>query len=233
MQTNADFLKMTVADQEALLAALGIYNGVGTMVAAVMETEDTPSMPPKYGPVFRCGEGIEYGLTPSFAEGELYGSNSAIRKESLVNYYDFKANLARILPNAASLLLGRVTDKNGIGLVSDRNAPYVAVGFEATRDDGTRVLRWLLKGRLKEETVTFKTKSGSVEYQTPTIEGTFIFRRDEVSITLGDQTRKVRPIIASLDTATGEEQAALADTFFDKVYEFGAAVPDPAPASGS
>lgn len=225
MTTNTEFLGMGTAEQEALLVKLGLYNGVTSMVAAIMDKEDTTSTSPEYGKVFLCGEGIEYGLTPKHAEGELYGSNTAIRKDSVINTYDFKANLARILPNAANLLLGRVVDKNGVELVSDRVAPYVAIGFAATRDDGSRVYHWLFKGRLKEETVTFKTKSGSIEYQTPTLEGTFVHRRDEVTITEGEKTIKMHPLIAKLDTAGGPEQETLAKTFFASVYEIGSTSP--------
>ena len=54
---------------------------------------------------------------------------------------------------------------------SSQVIPYVALGFAATYDDGTKELWWIYKCQCSEITRDMKTEEGdNVEYNTPTLE---------------------------------------------------------------
>lgn len=59
---------------------------------------------------------------------------------------------------------------------STDNAPYVAIGFEATKSNGNSRFTWLLKGRFSPPDTNSETTGDSVKFNAPTVKGTFIRR---------------------------------------------------------
>lgn len=186
---------------EELLKALGVYYGVTTLFVAFMTTEDTSAKLPVYEPPQTAAEIIEIGLTPEYATGQLNASDNVIRDSSLVTRYTVRLNAARLVPALRRRLIGRLDSGNGLEVVGDNTeGPLCAIGYAANRDDGTRQMRWLLKGRFKEMSITDKTRErGTIAYVTPVLEGSFVPLDTEC--TVGGKT--TRPILVEGDTSTG------------------------------
>ena len=65
----------------------------------------------------------------------------------------------------------------GVQIIKGGNEPAkLAIAFALTLDNGAKELWWLYKGQFAEPSVTGKTDADKIDYQTPTIEGTFIRR---------------------------------------------------------
>ncbi len=154
----------------AELSALGLYTGVGDVYIAMMTQEDTKTEEPTYStPVLAC-EAVSVGLTPTFAEGSQSASDRTIRKVKILRGMTVAVEYPRIKPAVRCMALGRKMDENGGELVGDGIAPLLAVGVCANRDDGTKLMRWVLKCRASESEVTARTaEEGSITYQIPTI----------------------------------------------------------------
>ncbi|MDO5299941.1 MAG: hypothetical protein Q4F18_10975 [Clostridia bacterium] len=161
-----DTITSTLAD----LNALGLYTGVGDVYIAMMTKEDTRAEKPTYStPVIAC-EAVSVGQTPTYAEGSQSASDRTIRKIKVLKGMDVKVEYPRMKADVRSMILGRKLDDNGGELVGDSMAPLCAVGTCATRDDGTRVMRWIFKCRASEGEITDNTaEEGSINYTIPTI----------------------------------------------------------------
>ena len=186
----------------------GIYTGMLDVYAAKMTSDDTSSAKPTYDAPQLLGMGIEVSITPNYAEGELYASNVVARRQKRITSYSVKINTETMPPDMVAYALGRETDTNGVQIIAGGNKPgKLAVGFIRTKDNGAREAWWLYKGELSEASVSAKTGTGSVEYQTPALEGTF------------DRRVFDNRLAAVADEESGEGVKAIIDKWFEKVYE--------------
>ena len=153
----------------------GYYEGVTDVYYALMTTMDGPATAPVYGTPAVAGKTIEIQVTPNYKEGKVYASNVATRRENRVDSYTVSLNLDQIIPSVRKVLLGRRETGDGVQLVTGKAvAPWVAVMFAATLDDGSRELWVLYKGRFSEPSAAHHTKNDGDSYQHPTIQATFV-----------------------------------------------------------
>lgn len=198
-----------------LIQALGLYVGMGDIYLARMTKEDTASTPPEYGTPYLACEGISCGLTPQYAEGSQSASDRTIRKIKIMTGMDVKVEYPRVLPEVRCDMLGRTLDANGGELVGDGMAPLFAVGVCATRDDGTKLMRWIYKVRFAEGATNMKTmEDGTIEYQIPTIEGSGVRLAYEHKLAEGKTVRLTEYVY---DTAGKTTNAMTPEQFFAKV----------------
>lgn len=151
------------------------FTGITDIYYAVM-TDDTDKagQKPTYGTPKVLGRAIEFTATPSYKEGSLYASNTAVRYIKKLDYYDVTIGVDQLEGEVLADVLGRVTDSNGVQHINgEQAAPYVAIGFAVTLDDGGKELWWLYKGKFAEISKTANTESDAIEYQTPSIEARF------------------------------------------------------------
>ena len=114
---------------------------------------------------------------------------------------------------AASDLTGAVIDQNGviISASEDGGAP-VAIGFRAKKANGKYRYFWLYKVKFGIPATNLTTKGESIEFSTPTIEGT-VMRRNKV-----DGQGK-HPWKAEVTEGDAGVQPATISGWYDEVYE--------------
>ena len=79
----------------------------------------------------------------------------------------------------AAILTGSTVDSNGCLVdTADDDAPYVAIGFRAKTSKGKYRYVWLYRVKFAVPNDNFVTKGESVQFTTPTIEGT-IYKRNK------------------------------------------------------
>ena len=155
----------------------GYFYGILDIYFALMTGTDSPSSKPTYGTPEVMGKTIEATITPNYKEGKVYASNVATRQEKRVDSYTVSLNLDKIPYAIRKKLLGRYEDMNGVQIVKgSQQAPFVAIMFALTLDDGSQELWTLYKGKFAEPTQVGHTDSDTMTYQHPTIEATFIRR---------------------------------------------------------
>ena len=155
----------------------GYYYGMLDVYYAIMKTEDTATAAPTYEVPAVLAKSIEVTITPAYREGKLYASNATVRDKKKIDSYGVKLNVDKIPAAVLNAILGRIKDKNGVQIIKGGNEPAkLAIAFALTLDNGAKELWWLYKGQFAEPSVTGKTDADKIDYQTPTIEGTFIRR---------------------------------------------------------
>ena len=186
----------------------GYFYGILDIYFAIMTTADTAANAPVYGPYQIMGKTIDASITPNYKEGKVYASNVATRNERRVDTYTVSLNLDKIPYAVRQTLLGRTVDNNGVQVVKgSQNAPYVAIAFALTLDDGSKELWTMYKGKFSEPTQQAHTDADSITYQHPTVEATFVRREDNDALA------------AIAATAANSVAASVATDWFTTVYE--------------
>ena len=150
----------------------GYFTGILDVYVAKMLTPDSSAAKPTYDTPRVLGMGIEVTITPQYREGQLYASNRLARNKKVIDHYDIKFNADVVSPENNAYIFNRKADNNGVQIIDGDSDPVeLAIGFCRTKDTGTKEYWWLYRGKLSEPTVTGKTDTDKIEYQTPTIEG--------------------------------------------------------------
>ena len=186
----------------------GYFYGILDIYFALMATSDSSAARPTYNAYQVMGKTIEATITPQYKEGNVYASNVATRSERRVDRYTVSLNLDQIPYAVRQVLLGRYQDSNGVQIIKGgQAAPFVAIAFALTLDDGSKELWTLYKGKFAEPTQTGHTDSDTMTYQHPTIEATFVRREFDDSLAA---------IVATSDNSV--PQTVITD-WFQQVYE--------------
>lgn len=186
----------------------GYYYGILDIYFALMTKEDSAATAPTYAAYQVMGKTIQATITPNYKEGKVYASNVATRNEKRVDSYTVSLNLDKIPYAVRKILLGRYQDRNGVQIIKgSQAAPYVAIAFALTLDDGSQELWTLYKGKFAEPTQTGQTDSDNMTYQHPTIEATFVRREWDDNLA------------AIAATADSSVSATVKNDWFQTVYE--------------
>ena len=150
----------------------GVFTGVLDVYYAEMTTAETASSAPVYGNPAILGKAIEVTITPTVNEGQLSASNKRVKWAKKITGYEISMNTDNVDPAVLAKVLGRTSTTAKVQYVnSSQVIPYIALGFAATYDDGTKELWWVYKCQCSEITRDMKTEEGdNVEYNTPTLE---------------------------------------------------------------
>ena len=197
-----------MAENNANNYSEGYFYGILDIYVALMSTQDSPSTNPTYGNYQVMGKTIEAQITPNYKEGKVYASNVATRNEKRVDSYTVSLNLDKIPYAMREKILGRYKDLNGVQIVKgSQKAPFVAIAFALTLDDGSLELWTLYKGKFSEPTQVGHTDSDNMTYQHPTIEATFIRRECDDALA------------AIAATADANVLETVKNNWFTRVYE--------------
>ena len=186
----------------------GYFYGILDIYYALMTGQDSPQAKPTYDQYKVAGKTIEATITPNYKEGKVYASNVATRNERRVDSYTVSLNLDKIPYAVREELLGRFKDANGVQIIKGGQiAPYVAIAFALTLDDGGYELWALYKGKFSEPSQTGHTDSDSMTYQHPTIEATFVRR---------EYDNALAAVAATADSSVSD---SVRTAWFTEVYE--------------
>ena len=154
-------------------------------------------------------------LNINYIEGKLPADDRTYDSAKEFNDGTIQMGLADIASAMAAKLLGSKVDSNGVLIDStedDANAPFVAVGFKAKRSSGKYEFDWLYRVKFSKPNETYQTKGDSINFSTPTIEGT-IYARNK-PLTNGDHAWRAKCVEGETAVA-----AAAVSGWFESVYE--------------
>lgn len=130
-----------------------------------------------YGAPKMLAKAMKADLSVEFAEGST-SADDAIA-ETVKEFKNGKISLGvnDIGKDVASDLTGARVDANGVLVDSgEDNAPEVAVGFRAKKANGKYRYFWIYRVKFAVPAANLQTKGDSINFATPTIEGTIMLR---------------------------------------------------------
>lgn len=145
--------------------------------ATITENESEEEV---YGTPTQLAKAISVGLSIELAEAILYADDGAARIVKEFNSGTLTLGVEDIGISVAKDLTGARVDANGVLIsTSDDAGKPVAVGFRAKKANGAYRYYWLYRVQFAVPETNLETKGESINFQTPTIEGT-VLRRNKV-----------------------------------------------------
>ena len=160
-----------------------------------------------YAPITEDENGDEEYGTPVMLAKAMTAELSIELNEATL-YADDGAGVA-----AAEALTGAKIDANGVLIsASENDGAPVAVGFRARKANGTYRYFWLYRVKFAVPSTNLTTKGDSIEFSTPTIEGT-VMRRNKLD---GKNEHPWKAEVNEDDTAV---EASVISGWYTEVYE--------------
>lgn len=187
---------------------LGVLIGVRDLVFCKVTSDDAEGIAYD-GDIMSAPGVIEVALSAQVTNDQLGADDNPFYEiMNSKDGYEVSIIQAALGSDMTSYLLGTQVDDNGVEIENaDDEPPYVAAGFKTARSDGSDDYVWLYKGKFAQGDQTFHTKEqGTVNWQTPTLTGTFGPRIYD---------KAIKAVVNSKDSAA----ASILETFFSAVYE--------------
>ncbi|MGM7635634.1 major tail protein [Bacillus sp. Hm123] len=160
--------------------------------------KDEKGMPTTYEAPEYLAPALSVQVSPNSSSAVLHADDGPSETGTTISGIELSINIKDLTSEQQSLLLGNKIDANGavISKTTDES-PYVAIGYEVTRNDGKSHYVWLYKGMFRENEATHNTKGESIEFQTPTLTANFIKRDfdDAWKYTLRSNEAKANPFV--------------------------------------
>jgi len=123
---------------------------------------------------------IKADMAIELAEAGLYADDALAHAIKLFKSGKLSLGVEDIGVAVAADLTGASVDDNGVLIAAGEDDGYlVAVGFRALKPDNRYRYFWLYRVKFAVPSTNLQTKGDSIQFQTPTVEGT-IMRRNKV-----------------------------------------------------
>lgn len=177
--------------------------------ATITETDGEET----YGTPEALSKAIKAEMSAEVAEAILYADDAAAEVVKEFKQGKISLNVQELGATKAAALLGSTVDSKGV-LVSRAEdvAPPVAIGFRARKSTGDYVYYWLYRVVFAIPSDSLQTKGDSINFATPTIEGTIV-RRNKAD------TKGKHPWRVTADESESGVDATTITGWFTSVYE--------------
>lgn len=152
------------------------------------EVDPTPAI--NYEVPERIIGAVQANINPNPSSESLFADDGPMETATTLGQITLELITADLPLDVQATLLGHDYDAaNGILIRKAEDiAPWVAVGFRSLKSNGNYRYTWLTKGRFSVPELNHETKTDSINFQTPTINGSFVKREaDDVYIFQGDE----------------------------------------------
>lgn len=149
-----------------------------------------------YGTPKKIGNAISVDMSPTIETTSLYGDDMAVATD--INFKEISVTISTTdipLVDQAELLGHAYSEQDGLTAKMTDSAPYVALLFESEKHNGGIRCVKLMKGKFAPAQETINTKGENLEYQTPSLEGTFVADANGV-------WKKIKDFDQAADTAS-------------------------------
>lgn len=147
----------------------GVLIGVSDLYVAQLQEDG------EYGVPYRLAKAIEVGVAPNVSTSSLQSDDGTSDTDTSKGPTELTIGVRALSTQALAKLLGKKVDAAG-GVIESTNdvAPYFAFSFRSLKNNGKYRYVWFYKGKFQEPEASYQTKGETIEYNTPSIVGTFV-----------------------------------------------------------
>lgn len=153
----------------------GVIVGLRNLYYALLTADAVGNI--TYAPPVRIVGAIQASITPNASSDTLFADDGPMEVASVLGKIDMEANASDFPAAAQVALLGHSMVAGVLTRKAGDVAPWVAIGFQAPKSNGADRFVWLAKGKFMVPDMKHETKNDKVNFQTPTLKGSFT-RRD-------------------------------------------------------
>jgi len=131
---------------------------------------------PTYATPKHIAGAISANVNPNSSSATLFADDGPSDTAATLGEISLELNMKDLDLATQAELLGHTLDN---GVLKKKGAdvpPWVAVGFRTLKSNGSYRYYWLNKGKFATPEEDLQTKGDSIEFQTPTITGSFVKR---------------------------------------------------------
>lgn len=176
--------------------------GIKKLVYAIMTDEVLET----YGPVKEAPPVINIKTAPKVDVATLYAGNRAVETGTSIGDIPVDFEIQDMPHEVQADFFGHNLDPI-TGVITKNmgdKAPYLALGYERTKNNGKSRYVWLFKVMFQIITEEIKTSEGKVVFQTPKVAGLGIANKDGDWSKAGDEDSGTTPVTSAfLDTIPG------------------------------
>lgn len=181
------------------------FIGINNFHVAKLINDPADGSAATYGEVISFPWLRQVQIEPQSNSATLYADNKSVAVANAMAQYNLTVETATLPIEYKALLLGHECEKGVMTVHSEDAAPYFALMFETTKQNGKRRFVKFLKVQFAEPSETAATKEESISYNTPTMKATAIFRNDGKALLQADEEAD------GFTAATGENWYASVD----------------------
>lgn len=156
----------------------GHFIGLKNLHIAELKTDELGGAA-TYGDCISIPEIISINIQPQKDEASLYADNQSVETATTTQQFKLEIELANLPLEYKAFLLGHSFTGGVMTVGKDDVAPYVGISFETNKSNGKKRLMKFLKVKFSEPDENPQTKGENIEFNTPTISGTAIFRMSD------------------------------------------------------
>jgi len=119
---------------------------------------------------------ISANINPNSSQDTLFADNGPYETATTIGAISLELNVADLPIEIQADLLGHTLEGGILKRRSSDIPPWVAVGFRALKSNGKYRYTWLNKGKFGASEQNNQTKADSINWNTPTITGSFAKR---------------------------------------------------------
>lgn len=158
---------------------MSVQIGLDNLYYALMLTDAADATPTYSAPVHIEGV-ISAKINPNTDNATLFADNGPSEVATALGAIDLELNTVELTLPTQAALLGHTYTSDGILKRKGSDAPpWVAVGFRSLKSNGHYRYTWLAKGKFAAPEQANDTKNDKVNFQTPTMKGSFVKRTSD------------------------------------------------------
>ena len=157
------------------MAKRGVVIGLSNLVYAKL-IDDPPTGQATYEPPIRIPGAIQATVNPNASNATLFADDGPFETAATIGEITLELNIADLPLEVQADLLGHTLQGGVLIRKASDVPPWVAVGFKTLKSNGKYRYTWLAKGKFALPEQNNQTKGDSIEWNTPTITGSFVKR---------------------------------------------------------
>ena len=119
---------------------------------------------------------ISANVNPNSSSASLFADDGPQDTAATLGEISLELNMSDLPLATQAELLGHTLEGGVLKKKGGDVPPWVAIGFRTLKSNGSYRYYWLNKGKFATPEEDLKTKGDSIEFQTPTITGSFVKR---------------------------------------------------------
>jgi phi13 family phage major tail protein len=161
--------------------------GLKDLYYSVMTTDPIGGTATYNTPV-RIAGAISANINPNPSMETLFADDGPMEVATALGQIELELNVADLPFEVQAALLGHTVSAGVMLRKGSDIPPWVALGFKSLKSNGKYRYVWLTKGKFMVPELNHQTKQDGIEFQTPTINGSFVKRdSDDVWIRQADE----------------------------------------------
>jgi phi13 family phage major tail protein len=154
---------------------MSVQIGLSHLYYALLITDPIGGTPTYATPV-RIANAIMANVNPNTNSETLFADDGPSEVATTLGNIDLEINVADLDLDTQAAILGHTISAGVLFRKAADTPPWLAIGFKSLKSNGKYRYTWLAKGKFQLQEQANETKGDTINFQTPTINGSFVKR---------------------------------------------------------